>query len=435
MEKAVTLPLNGDIERIMRCEETLWINPKLETMARVAAQIRLGEADIFDAAQRLSRFAPLIQALFPETAGQGGIIESPLAPAFRLQKALNPQLQGALYIKRDDSLPIAGSIKARGGIYEVLKYAQRLAEQAGLYKTGESCLNLLNAQSRAFFAQRRIQVGSTGNLGLSIGISGAALGFQVVVHMSADAQGWKKELLKSQGVTVVEYSSDYSQAVENGRRQSGQDPYSYFVDDENSEALFLGYAVAAGRLKTQLTDTGAIVDAEHPLFVYIPCGVGGAPAGIALGLKYAFGDNVHVFLAEPVQAPCMLLGLATGLFSGVSIQDAGLSGKTIADGLAVGRPSDLAASVLDRLVSGILTVADERLPRWLRMCHREEGIFLEPSACAEFAGPERLFSDEAGLKYIKGHGIAPYLNNSTHIVWATGGGLVPQNVRERYLQR
>lgn len=204
------------------------------------------------------------------------------------------------------------------------------------------------------------------------------------------------------------------------------------MDDENSLDLFLGYAVAAGRLENQLREQNIAVDPEHPLLVYIPCGVGGAPGGVSYGLKQRFGDSVHCFFVEPVQSPCMLCGMATGKHEKVCVGDFGLSGLTEADGLAVGRPSGFVGKTMETLLSGIFTVEDRRLTQWLRLLEGSEGIKIEPSACAAFCGPVDLMKYDAGRKYIDDHGID--LNACTHICWATGGSLVPEEVMNNYIQ-
>ncbi len=424
------------IKTLAAAEECVWLNPSLGDAETALAAIPYGKADVKDAADRLLRFAPYIKAVFPETEENGGLIESPLTeiPHFAawLRKEMPDTLPGRLFLKRDSDLQAAGSVKARGGIYEVLKHAETLAMEAGLLSKEESYTKLLSDELKAFFKKHEVAVGSTGNLGLSIGIMSAALGFRVTVHMSADAKQWKKDLLRSKGVTVMEYDGDYSEAVRQGRAISDADPMSYFVDDENSVDLFMGYAVAAERLKTQFETQGISVDAQHPLFVTVPCGVGGAPGGIAFGLKLLYGNNVHVFFAEPVQCPSMLLGLTSGRNSGISVQDIGLSGRTHADGLAVGRPSGFVGGVMKELLAGEYTVEDYRLYDLMRALLDTEQIFIEPSACAGIIAPAMLGGSEDVKAYIAEKGLAPYMENAVHVLWATGGRLVPEEVRREY---
>lgn len=425
------------LNKLISTEEVFWINPNLEKFQTGIKKSPLTLEDVKDAEERLKRFAPFISKAFPETNETNGIIESPLVRVPAMKKSLEQNYQepipGELLLKCDSHLPISGSIKARGGIYEILKHAEQLAIQHQLLTIQDDYSIFDSERFRTFFSQYSIAVGSTGNLGLSIGIISAKLGFNVSVHMSADAKQWKKDLLRSKNVKVIEYEADYSKAVEEGRIQAYSDPTCYFVDDENSHDLFLGYAVAASRLKKQLEELGIIIDENHPLFVYLPCGVGGGPGGVAFGLKLLFQDHIHCFFAEPTHSPCMLLGLMTGLHDKVSVQDIGIDNVTDADGLAVGRPSGFVGKTIEPFLGGNYTVSDELLYKLLKELVDTEGIQLEPSALAGLIGPSKLCKE--GRDYLQMHGLTEAMSKGTHIVWATGGSMVPEEMMAQYYQK
>lgn len=423
---------------------TLWAGRRAGGRARVQVAT---PAEVAEAAARLRRFAPVLEALFPELQASGGRIESPLLAAPRMQQALGlPDGVGALWVKADHSLPVAGSVKARGGIHEVLEHVERVAVRSGWLSQGPDgvegdYLGLLAPGVRERLAQYRVAVGSTGNLGLAIGVMASALGFRAEVHMSADAKAWKKERLRRRGVTVVEHEGDYAEAVAAGRRGMAGDPLAYFVDDEQSRSLLLGYATAAFHLAHQLEQAGRAVDAQHPLLVYVPCGVGGAPAGIALGLEQVFGPHVHVFFAEPLQSPCFMLqmmadsGVYPELGPHPSVYDLGLNNRTEADGLAVPRASLLAADAVRHSLAGVFTVADDTLFRDLFVLQSSEGWRIEPSAAAGFGGPQAVLQTDEGRGYLQRQGLEPHLSRATHVVWTTGGLLVPDEEYERFWQR
>jgi D-serine dehydratase len=371
---------------------------------------------------RFMRFAPLLAQLFPELTATKGRVESALQRVPTMQGALGLSTDnGRLWVKADHSLPVAGSVKARGGFHEVLEVAEQLAMKKGLLRTDSDSRTLAGTDARALFAHHQIAVGSTGNLGMAIGVLAAALGFRAVVHMSTEAKEWKKQRLRLCGVEVVEHAGDYELAVASGRTLAQSDPLCHFVDDERSLSLFMGYSAAALHLQDQLRAQGVPVDAQHPLIVYLPCGVGGAPSGIAWGLHQLFGEHVHCFFAEPVQSPCFLVQMLAPEGSSPSVYDFGLSNQTEADGLAVPRASQLATKVMRGLLSGVFTVEDQTLFDHLALLLALEGLRIEPSAAAGFSGPGHL----------RGSTLA--CPGANHVVWTTGGLLVPEEQYQGFL--
>lgn len=415
------------ISDIIDKNETMWLNPHLLPFDEAITSSALQADDIKDASDRLSRFSSYLKKVFPETAENDGIIESPFRVIPEMKKGLEEKygekINGELLIKLDSHLAVSGSIKARGGIYEVLCVAEKIAMRDGGLKETDDYAILADEKYKKLFSKYSIAVGSTGNLGLSIGIMSAKLGFNVTVHMSADARQWKKDMLRSKGVIVKEYENDYSVAVESGRKEAEKDEFCHFVDDENSKTLFLGYSVAAERLKKQFDDAGITINEEAPLYVYLPCGVGGGPGGVAFGLKMQFGDNVHCFFAEPTESCCMMLGMATGLHNAVSVNDFGVENKTIADGLAVGRASGFVGKQMLPFMDGCYSVSDERMSVLLKMIADREDIKLEPSALAGMFGPVMLAKKRCALP--RGY----------HLVWATGGSMVPDEEYKKYYEQ
>ena len=79
------------------------------------------------------------------------------------------------------------------------------------------------------------------------------------------------------------------------------------------------------------------------------------------------------------------------------------------------------------ILDGCFTIKDEELYPYLAMLSDREGIRIEPSACASFPGP--IFTSKP---WPEKNMPAKAGSSATHIIWATGGSMVPEEEMESY---
>ena len=155
------------LKNIAKQDTILWENTK---WAKKAQTDLFSMEEVNEAEETLKRFSSYLIVAFPELAESEGLIESSIKeiPTMKvaLEKEFATSIAGQFILKCDYALPISGSIKARGGIYEVLKHAERLAMAHSMLKKEDDYAILATEELRAFFQQYTIAVGSTGNLGL-----------------------------------------------------------------------------------------------------------------------------------------------------------------------------------------------------------------------------------------------------------------------------
>mgnify|MGYP002265902680 FL=1 len=131
----------------------------------------------------------------------------------------------------------------------------------------------------------------------------------------------------------------------------------------------------------------------------------------------------------------MMLGMATGENNNVCVQDFGVDNLTAADGLAVGRASGFVGALMRPFMSGCYSIQDERMYKLLAELADAEGIYLEPSALAGMYGPVLTQQGRALGGYAERAVPAGAMANAIHLVWATGGNMVPREEMQHYYEK
>jgi threonine dehydratase len=202
---------------------------------------------------------------------------------------------------------------------------------------------------------------SAGNHGQAVAWAAREAGIPATIVVPESAPMAKVEAARSYGATVELAGEGYDEAAEAalGRVAASGATYVHAFEDGRVVA---GQGTLGLELAEQLPD--------GPGTVVIPVGGGGLAAGIAIALHELRPELSLVGVQSAACAP----------YAGLAPQ-----GATIADGIAVKRPGELAAPILHELLDEIVVVDDDEISQAIVLLLERSKLVVEGAGAAPVA--------------------------------------------------
>ena len=235
-------------------------------------------------------------------------------------------------------------------------YSESLSDLTG----GEVYLKLENLQQSGSFKIRGaynkmihlsdeekacgVVASSAGNHAQGVAISATKLGIKSTIVMPKSAPFAKIYATRKYGGEVVLEGEVYDEAYQKAleiKEATG----ATFVHPFNDPYVIAGQGTIGLELLKEQPDLDVIL---------VPIGGGGIASGIALAVK-SINPNIKVIGVQTKNAPSMYESVRSGHIESIPVN------KTIADGIAVGRPGDLTFPLIQQYVDEIVTVSETEI--------------------------------------------------------------------------
>ena len=257
-------------------------------------------------------------------------------------RALSEQIGGPVYLKCEN-LQRTGSFKARGAYLRIWR---------------------LSDAQRA----RGVIAASAGNHAQGVAFAAARLGTRATVVMPERAPLPKVEATRSYGADVVLHGSTVEDALARAQELAAEHG-SIFIHPFEHPDVLAGQGTVGLEIVEQCPDVRTIA---------VPVGGGGLAAGIAIAAQAA-APAVRVIGVQVEAVAPFPASLAVGYPVTVP------PGLTMADGIAVAGPGELAFAVLAERLHRMVTVSEKSLSRALLLCLERSKQVVEPAGAAGVA--------------------------------------------------
>jgi threonine dehydratase len=257
-------------------------------------------------------------------------------------RVLSEQADGPVYLKCEN-LQRTGSFKVRGAYVRIAR---------------------MSAEERA----RGVVAASAGNHAQGVAFASGLLGTHATVVMPERAPLPKVEATRAYGADVVLYGSSVEDALEEALRFAARTG-SVFIHPFDHPDIVAGQGTVGFEIIEQCPQVRTIL---------VPVGGGGLAAGIAVAVKSLDPQVKIVGVQADAVAPCVP-SLEAGHPVSVRAQ------PTMADGIAISRPGDIAIGILSAMADGFVTVSEAALSRGLLLCLERAKQVVEPAGAAAVA--------------------------------------------------
>ncbi|MBX5465551.1 MAG: threonine ammonia-lyase [Clostridia bacterium] len=234
--------------------------------------------------------------------------------------------------------------------------------------------------------RRGVVAASAGNHAQGVAFAAQALGVPATIVMPVDAPITKRSATERYGARVVLYGESFDEA------------FTWAVQVAESQGATLIHAfddpwVIAGQGTVGLEIAEQLPEADT---VLVPIGGGGLAAGVALALKEV-RPSVRIVGVQSASVPAAYDALRRRRSGGPEAAPPPAAGHppTLADGLAVKRPSERTLSILERFLDDVVLVGEEEIARAILHYLERERLVVEGAGAvtlAALAAHERLRS-------------------------------------------
>lgn len=282
---------------------------------------------------------------------QGIIIPTPILPDNKLSKTI-----GANVFLKAECLQRSGSFKIRGAYNTI----SRLSDEE---------------------KQRGVIAASAGNHAQGVALAASLHNIKSTIVLPEFAPLTKLNATRGFGADAILHGKSFDEAVAYSKELQAEHGYTYVHAFEN-ENVIAGQGTIGLEIAENLPETSVVV---------VPIGGGGIISGIAIAIKELL-PNVRVIGVEAKN----LAVINPSLQAGKPVEMPHKA--TIADGIAIKRPGEIAFEIIKKYVDDVVEVTEEEIARGIFHCVQNNHLVVEGAGAAGvaalLAGKIRVAEDD-----------------------------------------